>query len=128
MEQWRRHEVGPTVWSSLENFDLVLQKQVARKFRHIPGHLNMVDKLSRVGQIIQTEWSVLPEVLQLICTWPQVDLFAMGFSNTLPQCASPVPDSKAWAVNTLSLPWEYLNHYAFPPVANLGKAVAKLRG
>ena len=39
--------------------------QVTLKARHIPGRLNVVaDKLSRLGQTIQTEWSLLPEVFQ----------------------------------------------------------------
>ena len=54
--------------------------QVTLKARHIPGRLNVVaDKLSRLGQIIQTEWSLLSEVFQAICSrWhqPQIDLFA----------------------------------------------------
>ena len=62
--------------------------QVTLKARHIPGCLNMVaDKLSRLGQTIQTEWSLLPEVFQAICSrWhrPQIDLFATRFNNKLP--------------------------------------------
>ena len=39
------------------------QRQVTLKARHIPGHLNVIaDKLPRLGQTIQTEWSLLPEV------------------------------------------------------------------
>ena len=39
------------------------QRQVTLKARHIPGRLNVIaDKLSRLGQTIQTEWSLLPEV------------------------------------------------------------------
>ena len=59
--------------------------QVTLKARHIPGRLNVVtDKLSRLGQTIQTEWSLLPEVFQTICSrWhrPQIDLFATRFNN-----------------------------------------------
>ena len=29
-------------------------------------------------------------------------------------CVSPFPDSQAWAVDALSLPWEDLEPYAFP--------------
>ena len=44
------------------------QRQVTLKARHIPGHLNVIaDKLSRLGQTIQTEWSLLPEVFHQIC-------------------------------------------------------------
>ena len=60
-------------------------KQVTLKTRHIPGRLNMIaDKQSRLGQTIQTEWSLYPDVFMTICSWwhqPQVDLFATRFNN-----------------------------------------------
>ena len=40
---------------------------------------------------------------------------------------SPVPDPLATAVDALSLPWEDLDAYAFPPAAILGKVVEKLQ-
>ena len=74
-------------------------RQVTLKARHIPGRLNVVaDKLSRLGQTIQTEWSLLPEVFQSVCSkWhrPQIDLFATRFNNKLPRFVSPVPDPLA---------------------------------
>ena len=107
------------------------QKAVQIKARHIPGRLNVIaDKLSRLGQIIQTEWSLAPEVFKSICqTWhtPQVDLFATKFNNKLPQFVSPVPDPRAWAVDALSIPWENMDPYAFPPTALLGKVLSKVR-
>ena len=102
-------------------------KQVTLKARHIPGRLNViVDKLSRLGQTIQTEWSLHPEVFKAISSrWhqPQVDLFATRFNNKLPQFVSPGPDPQAWAVDALSPSWENLDPYAFPPAAILGKVV-----
>ena len=72
------------------------RQQVTLRARHIPGRLNVIaDKLSRLGQTIQTEWSLHPAVFQAVCSrWhqPQVDLFATRFSNKLPQFVSPVPD------------------------------------
>ena len=47
--------------------------------------------------------------------------------NKLPVFVSLVPDPLAWAVDALSLPWEDLDAYAFPPAAILGKVVAKLQ-
>ena len=107
------------------------RQQVTLRARHIPGRLNVIaDKLSRLGQTIQTEWSLHPEVFQAICSrWhqPQVDLFATRFNNKLPQFVSPVPDPQAWAVDALSLSWEDLDPYAFPPAAIFGKVVEKLQ-
>ena len=74
------------------------RKQVTLKARHIPGQLNVIaDKLSRLGQTIQTEWSLHPEVKvqsDPFVHQPQVDLFATRFNNKLPQFVSPVPDPR----------------------------------
>ena len=87
--------------------------QVILKAWHIQGRLNVVaDKLSRLGQTIQTEWSLLEEVFQGICSrWhrPQIDLFATRFKNKLPVFVSPVPDPLATAVDALSLQSEDLD-------------------
>ena len=86
-------------------------------------------KLSRLGQTIQTEWSLLPEVFQSICNrWQQsmTDFFATTFNNKQTQFVSPVLDPLAWEVNAVSLPWEDLDPYVFPPVA-MGKVVKKLQ-
>ena len=46
------------------------RKQVILKARHIHGRLNVIaDKLSRLGQTIQTEWSLHPNVFKAICCW-----------------------------------------------------------
>ena len=43
------------------------RQQVTLRARHIPGRVK-ADKLSRLGQTIQTEWSHHPEVFQAICS------------------------------------------------------------
>ena len=73
---------------------------------------------------------VSSEVFQSICSrwhWPQIDLFATRFNNKLPEFVSPVLDPLAWAVDLLSLPWEDLDVYAFPPAAILSRVVEKLQ-
>ena len=104
------------------------RKQVTLKGQNIPGLLNLVaDQLSRLDQTIQTEWSLLLEVFQSVCSrWhqPQIDPFATRFNNKLPLCHW---DLLARAVATISLPWEDLDVYAFPPAAIMGKVVAKLQ-
>ena len=105
------------------------RNQVTLRAHHIPGQLNVIaDSLSRLGQTIQTEWSLHPEVFQAICS-------RVAPASSGPVChqiqqfvfVSPVPDPKAWAVDALSLSWEGLDPYAFPPAAILGKVVEKLQ-
>ena len=103
---------------------------IVLKARHIPGRLNVIaHKLSRHNQVIQTEWSLDQRVFNLLCSrWapPQVDLFATRYNYKLPKFVSPVPDSKAWAVDALSLTWQNLDVYAFPPVSLLNQVISKV--
>ena len=108
-KQGSRHEFGPTVLPSMKDPGLVFQKTGYPQSRTHSRPPDMVaDNISRLAQTIQTEWSLLPEVFQSICSrWhqPQIDLFARRFNNKLPLFVSPVPDPPlAWAVDTLSLP------------------------
>ena len=94
-KQGRRHEIGPpTLCPTMENLDLVCQETSDSKARHFPGRLNVVaDKLSMLGQTMQTEWFLLPEV-SLCSRWhlPKIDLFATRFNNKLPLFVSLVLD------------------------------------
>ena len=104
---------------------------IVLRARHIPGCLNViVDKLSRHNQVIQTEWSLSQQVFNQLCSkWarPQVDLFATRFNHKLPSFVSLVPDQTAWDVDALSLSWEHLSAYTFPPVSLIPQVVSKLR-
>ena len=44
----------------------------------------------------------------------------------LAQYVSPVPDPNAWAVDALTVSWESLDMYAFPPVSLLSQVISKL--
>ena len=57
---------------------------------------------------------------------PQVDIFATRYNCKLDKFVSPVPDPKDWAVDALTVPWEDLDMYAFPPVSLRGKVISKL--
>ena len=67
------------------------QRQITLKARHIPGRLNVIaDKLSRLGQTIQTKWSLLPAVFQRLCQkWHQPHIFSLRGSTT--SCPSLYP-------------------------------------
>ena len=66
----------------------------------------IADSLSRKDKIIEAEWSLYPQVFQIICQiWPRpmVDMFATKMNNKLPLCVSSVPDPNAMAVDALNL-------------------------
>ena len=104
-------------------------REICLRACHIPGRLNVIaDKLSRHCQVIQTEWSLHPDVFaQNYHRWhlPKVDLFATRYNCKLPQFVSPVPNPKAWAMYALSLSWENLDLYAFPPIPLLTNVLTK---
>ena len=54
---------GPLCALLLRIMTWCTKNQVTLRARHIPGRLSVVaDKLSRLGQIIQTEWSLHPQI------------------------------------------------------------------
>lgn len=112
-------------------FHLVDENRINIRARHIPGVQNVLaDALSRPDKPSPTEWMLHPEAFLLLCRQvhrPLVDLFATRFNHQLPVYVSPIPDPAAWSVDALSLPWEGLDAYAFPPPVLMPKVLAKIR-
>ena len=105
-------------------------RNILIRARHIQGCLNVIaDSLSRKDKIIQTEWSLHPQIFSLICkVWhtPLVDMFATNLNHKLPICVSPVPDANAMNIDALNISWEGLDGYAFCPVALIPKVIQKM--
>ena len=93
--------------------------------------MNIVaDSLSRSDQAIQTEWTLAHSVLEPVWRmWhkPMVDLFATKFNRRLPIYISPVPDPQALGQDALSISWEGMIGYAFPPLCLMNKVIRKAR-
>ena len=111
---------------------LWLQTQdITLRARHIPGCLNVIaDHLSRPNQAIMTEWSLHPEVVNLIFRlWgtPVVDRIATVHNMHLPQFKALVPEPRALAIDALSQAWQGRSMYMFPPFLLLNKVIQKLR-
>jgi integrase len=79
--------------------------QITVGCRHIAGRLNVLaDSLSRAGEILPTEWSLHPRILDRLWeVWdkPLVDMFATSDNCKLPIYVSPIPDPQAMAVDAL---------------------------
>ena len=99
---------------------LWLQTQdITLRARHILGCLNVIaDRLSRPSQPIMTEWSLHPEVVNLIFRlWgtPVVDRFATVHNTHLHQFRALVLEPRALAIDALSQDWQGRSMYMFPP-------------
>ena len=111
-------------------FSLTSKLAITLHVRHIPGSLNVIaDRLSRKDQVMQTEWSLHPQVFRSVCKTyftPLIDAFATSDNTKLPLYISPVPDDKAYAVDAISFKWSNLSIYMFPPTMLLSKVLRKL--
>ncbi|VDI47075.1 Hypothetical predicted protein [Mytilus galloprovincialis] len=116
--------------SLLQNKSLVLATDNTTVFRHVPGKLNVLaDALSRTLTPVNTEWELLQSVFQAITLqWgsPHVDLFATSLNYKIQVFMSPVPDPKAYAVDCMSVPWDGMFAYAFPPFRFLSQVLRKI--
>ncbi|CAG2190289.1 unnamed protein product [Mytilus edulis] len=98
--------------------------------RHVPEKLNVLaDAMSRTLTPVNTEWELLQSVFQAITLqWgsPHVDLFATSLNYKVQVFMSPVPDPKAYAVDCMSVPWDGMFAYAFPPFRFLSQVLRKI--
>ena len=116
------------VWKIL---NWCLEHDIVIRVRHIPGKFNILaDRLSRLDKLIKTEWaldqSVANSVFQIL-NFPNVDLFATWFNHKLPLYVSPVQYNKALAIDALSIDWNHLHAYAFPPFILIPAVLEKIR-
>ena len=106
-----------------------LHAQVIRA-RHIPGRLNrLADSLSRMNQVVDTEWTMAPFILsQVWDIWgrPNIDLMATKVTKQLPVYISPFPDPAAYAVDAISCDWTGMDGYIFPPWPMITPVLDKL--
>ncbi len=119
----------PLLRLSQQVFQWLQEQNITLSVRHIPGRLNVwADLLSRPKQIIHTEWSLHPEVVSTlfrVLFRPMVDLFATKFNHKLPTYVSPIPDQGSWGVDAMSMSWDNMQAYAFPPTVMLPLVLAK---
>ena len=121
----------PLMEETTRVFQVAESYQMILRARHIPGRLNVLaDALSRKTQVLPTEWSLHPEVTKMIWeTWwrPTIDLFATRHNRKLPLFVSPVPDEQALHVDAMTMDWNNLLVYAYPPTGLIARVITKLK-
>jgi hypothetical protein len=109
---------------------LCLLSHIHLVVRHIPGTFNVLaDCLSRFHNPVNTEWELLQVVFDsVVLRWdrPHVDLFATSLNHKLETFVTPVPDPLAFAVDAMSLSWDGMFAYAFPPLRFLLQVLLKI--
>ena len=87
-EQTRGNTLLGQVSPGLAHPGLLQSAKHTPRARHIQGCLNVIaDSLSRKDKVIQTEWSLHPQIFTLICkVWhkPMVDMLATKLNHKLP--------------------------------------------
>ena len=102
-------------------WQLALDNQMLLKAAHIAGKKNILaDRLSRF-KVQPIEWTVNKKiVLKLFTIWevPHIDLFA---SHQTQIYCSWNPNHLAYAIDALTIPWNNMFAYAYPPICLIPK-------
>ena len=109
---------------------LALENRMFLLAAHLAGINNVLaDQLSRVS-IKMTEWSLKNAVVQQIFhLWgqPMIDLFATVHNRKTMLFCSWVYHPKAFAVDALSISWENMFAYVFPPICLLPRVLQHIQ-
>ena len=107
------------------------QNQINLLIKHIPGKFNVLaDLLSRITKPISTEWGLNQSVANTVfrmTQFPNLDLFATRLNHKLPLYVSPIPDQKALSIDALTMNWNHIHGYAFPPFHLIPSVINKIR-
>ena len=120
-------ELTEEAWKVL---NLCLAHNIHLFAKHIPGRFNtLADRMSRVDKPISTEWSLNQEIANKIfqiMDFPSIDLFATRLNHRLPIYVSPIPDQKVLSIDALSMDWNRIHAYAFPPFHLIPAVINKI--
>ena len=113
---------------SKEIWGFLLSNRITLTAEYLPGILNVeADRESRLRD--SSEWKMNPKIFQRICKirgTPDMDLFASRISCQVPSYFSWRIDPYSKGQDAFQQNWKYLNGYAFPPFALIGRVLRKL--
>ena len=116
------------LWNVL---NLCLAHNIQLLAKHIPGRFNtLADQMSRIDKPISTELSLNQQIANKIfqiMDFPSIDLFATRLNHRLPLYVSPILDQKALSIDALTMDWNRIHAYAFPPFHLIPAVINKIR-
>ena len=112
-------------------WSLVLENNIYLKSVHIAGKKNFLeDTLSRQGSVLRTEWSMNNSVVSRIFhLWdcPMMDLFATFHNKKTQLFCSWMTHQKAFAIDAMSISWQNMFAYAFPPIQMIPRVLQHMK-
>ena len=115
------------VWKIL---NWCLEQDIVIRVRHIPRQIQHSCrpplKTRQTYQVRMGSGSTVANSVFQMLNFPNVDLFATRFNHRLPLYVSPVQDYKALAIDALSMDWNHLHAYAFPPFILIPAVLEKI--
>ena len=107
-----------------------IENQMHIKAAHILGRKNqLADQLSR-NRVLPTEWTLNRTiVLKLFHLWgqPMIDLFASAENRQAPIFCSWSPHPQALALDALTISWDRMYAYVYPPLCLIPKVLQHMR-
>ena len=118
-QQTGRHTISQSVHGGMGDPQLVLGTRHHYQSSSYPRQIQHFSRRPvQIGQSIRTEWAldqtVANSVFQML-NFPNVEVFGTRFNHKLPFFVSPDQDNKALAVDAVSMDWNLLHAYVFPP-------------
>ncbi|XP_060587794.1 uncharacterized protein LOC132743278 [Ruditapes philippinarum] len=115
---------------SWDLWNLALENKILLRAAHVKGKQNcLADLLSR-KEIRDSEWSLKDCFLQKIFNlWghPLMDLFATEKNKKTMLFCTWIPSQYAYATDALSVAWQNMFAYAFPPIQLIPKVLSHMK-
>ena len=91
-------------------------------------HFSRPDVSSRQTDLhrVVLESEIANSIFQIM-DFPSIDLVATRLNHRLPFYVSPIPDQKALSIDALSMDWNSIHAYAFPPFHLIPTVINKIR-
>ena len=111
-------------------WQVAIKANIWLKAAHIAGRLNVLpDQLSRI-RIRPTEWTLNRVVVENIFhKWgfPMIDLFASHLNKQAQIFCTWIPHPTALALDALTISWDRMFAYAFPPICLVPRVVQYMK-